>query len=134
MDLLNYWQTKRGDRSMPARAAIDPLEMRAHIGHLILVDVIGSPPRFRYRLIGSEVTRRVGRDSTGKYLDALYSPAVYEAMIVSYEWIVANRRPMRCTGNLQHANREWIGFESIDLPLSDDDHEVNMLITRGVYT
>lgn len=71
--LLAYWQTKRGDRPFPARADIDPLELPFILGDLILFDVEPgteySPPRFRYRLFGSNIARRQGFDMTGKYID-----------------------------------------------------------------
>ena len=36
----DYWETKRGSRSMPARADIDPIEMKAFLPHVVLMDVL----------------------------------------------------------------------------------------------
>jgi hypothetical protein len=132
--LLAYWHEKRGARAMPARADIDPTDMalRPHIGFIVLADVIGRPARFRYRLIGSRITAEVGRDSTGKWLDELYSPIDYENMIVAYRWVVQNRAPLRITGNLRHANRAWLDMESLDLPLSSDGETVDVILTRSI--
>jgi hypothetical protein len=135
VDLHRYWLKQRGERAMPRRADIDPLdpELRPHLGFLVLTDVVGAA-RFRFRLIGSTLTEFVGRDSTGKYLDEVYSPADYEYMIVAYRWVVANRAPLRITGDLRHADREWIDMESIDLPLSSDGRTVDMIMTRSVLS
>lgn len=134
-DLHRYWLKKRGERAMPRRADIDPLdpELRPHLGFLVLTDVV-KPARFRFRLVGSALTEIVGRDSTGKYLDEVYSPANYENMIVAYRWVVANRAPLRVTGDLHHADREWIDMESIDLPLSSDGRSVDIIMTRSVLS
>ena len=35
--LYQYWSDKRGERGMPSRADIDPLDMRFAIGNIILV-------------------------------------------------------------------------------------------------
>jgi hypothetical protein len=47
--LFDYWAAKRGERKMPSRADIDPLELSFIIGNLILVDVIvGNPLGFAF--------------------------------------------------------------------------------------
>src|SRR3546814_20569143 len=38
--LRDYWLSKCGARRMPARSAIDPLEMKRWLGHLVLHEVI----------------------------------------------------------------------------------------------
>jgi len=136
VDLLAYWDAKRGQRLMPSRADIDPTDaaLRKHIGFIVLVDVIGKPARFRFRLIGSKITEAVGRDSTGRWLDELYSPADYENMIVAYRWLVQHRAPMRIVGDLRHANREWLEMESLDLPLSSDGETVDVILTRSILS
>jgi hypothetical protein len=133
--LHRYWLNRRGERAMPGRSDIDPLdpELRAHLGYIVLTDVV-EPARFRFRLVGSTLTDIVGRDSTGKYLDEVYSPTDYEHMIVAFRWVVSNRVPLRITGNLRHAKRAWIDMKSIDLPLSSDGYKVNMILTRSVLS
>jgi hypothetical protein len=135
MELHRYWLSRRGERTMPRRSDIDPLhpELRPHLGYIVLTDVV-EPARFRFRLIGSTITEIVGRDSTGKYLDEVYSPIDYEHMIVAFRWVVSNRLPLRITGNLRHADRAWIDMESIDLPLSSNGHTVDMILTRSVLS
>lgn len=135
VDLHRYWRQKRPDRAMPRRADIDPLDpgLRPHLGFVVLTDVV-EPARFRFRLIGSALTTTVGRDSTGKYLDDVYSPEDYEYMIGAYRWVVAHRAPLRVTGNLRHENRSWIDMESLDLPLSSDGRIVDMIMTRSVLS
>ena len=70
--LYAYWSTKKGQRKMPSRADIDVLDLRYVMGNMMLVDVIdGSPPRFRIRLHGSNLSQRAGYELTGKMLDEL---------------------------------------------------------------
>jgi hypothetical protein len=133
-ELLAYWRGKCGDRAMPPRAAIDPSELLDHIGWIILTDVLESPPRFRYRLIGTEITRLVGRDMTGRFLDEVYVPAIHEIAVSGFRWIIEHRRPLRITGTLDHAQNKQIMMESIDLPLSSDGETVTMILTRTLYS
>jgi hypothetical protein len=134
--LLDYWQQKRGARAMPSRAEVDPTDaaLRRHLGFIVLTDVFGEPPRFRFRLIGSRVTELVGRDMTGRILDELYRADDYENAIAAYRWVVKHRAPLRIKGNLRHANRDWIDMESLDLPLSSDGISVDIILTRSVFT
>ena len=67
-DLYRYWEGKRRGRTMPARADIDPLELRQQLANLILVDVAGSPPQFRIRLAGTDIVSRYGAELTGRAL------------------------------------------------------------------
>ncbi len=71
VELKAYWDRKRGGRAMPMRADIDPLDLRGHLGSLVLIDVLPGLADFRMRLIGSKIVEAYGRDSTGKLLSAL---------------------------------------------------------------
>lgn len=68
--LFDYWDGRRGQRALPMRADIDPVDMPKFIlPHLILYDVIGQGQRFRYRLCGTEVASRFGKNPTGQFVD-----------------------------------------------------------------
>jgi hypothetical protein len=65
--LYDYWLDKRNGQRYPARADIDPLEMRYAMGNIMLVEVLGELlPRFRIRLHGSNLVPRHGGEHTGK--------------------------------------------------------------------
>ncbi len=134
--LFGYWTEKRAGRAMPARADLDPTDpaLKAHLGFIVLIDVEHAPLRFRFRLIGSQVTSLVGRDSTGRYLDELYAPEALGEATESYRWIVAHRAPLRTLADLRQANREWLKIEALDLPLSRDQTDVDMILTRIVLS
>jgi hypothetical protein len=132
VDIKAYWDGKRGDRAMPRRADIEPLELREHLGWILITEVVGATPRFRYRLVGSEIVNRLGRDSTKKYLDELYAAADYDTIVSSMRQVVASRRPMRMKGELWLSQRKSLSFEVIDLPLSENGVDVNMILTRCI--
>ena len=70
--LYDYWDGKRAGRAMPARADIDPVEMRAWLGHLLLIE-IAEDGRFVYRLYGTAFVDSFGVDMTGRSVDELRS-------------------------------------------------------------
>jgi len=132
-DLLQLWRRKCGERKMPARRDFSPLDLRAHLGWIVLVDVETAPFRLRYRLVGTEIVQRVGRDATGRYLDELYHPEVYDTAVSAYRRVVAQKCPLRVHGRMRHAEKGHIAFESLDLPLSADGETVSMIMTRGTF-
>jgi hypothetical protein len=132
VDFKAYWDCKRGDRLMPARADIDPLDLREHLGWILITEVVGETRRLRYRLVGSEITKRLGRDSTNKYLDELYLAADHDRIASSFHQVVTSRHPMRMMGEVLLCRQTWLSFEVLDLPLSQNGVDVNMILTRGI--
>ena len=73
--VLDYWQEKCAGRLMPARADIDPGDLRRFLPHITLVDVVDDPRRFVYRLVGTSEVELRGFDPTGKSVaDAYFAP------------------------------------------------------------
>src|SRR5215471_13459596 len=72
--LFAYWCAAKRGRRMPARRDLDPLDFPYALGYVMLVDVLREPLRFRVRLHGTEITRRVFYDLTGKLLDDIPDP------------------------------------------------------------
>src|SRR5690242_1319194 len=56
-DLYAYWLAKRGSRIGPSRSVIRPEDLAPLLPNLALADVVGDPPRFRFRLFGTNLAR-----------------------------------------------------------------------------
>jgi hypothetical protein len=131
--IYRYWDSKRRGRTMPSRADIDPIELRFYLPQLVLLDVEGDPPRFRYRLVGTEVTRvRRGLDNadpTGRFVDEVTHHQGTGAVLAHYSRVAAERRPSTDAGTYPPSpERPWLRFSRLVLPLSPDDATVNMLL------
>jgi hypothetical protein len=128
--VLAYWQQKRGRRPMPARADIDPLELRAILRHVFLIDVLPGEAEFRFRLLGTAITERYGRDSTRKTVREVYADADpafvawYTAMLVA---VKTSRRPVLAAGPMLMVRKDFVSFRALHLPLSDDGDTVNLI-------
>lgn len=90
--LLQYWHDLKGDRPLPRRADLDPVDIAYCLGNLALVE-IGAPFRPRYRLVGTRLTELLGEDPTGKYLDQMYSPAIRGEALAAYRRTVETGQP-----------------------------------------
>jgi hypothetical protein len=131
--LYEYWVEKRGERDMPARANIDPLDITYIVGNVIMVDVIeGDPLRFRIRLHGTNLAQRVGYELTGKMLDELPINDFRALAQQSFTWVANKRQPL-------HSRRDRIidgrfaKYETVIMPLSDDGERVNRLLVGLIY-
>jgi hypothetical protein len=96
LNLAAYWSAKRGQHPMPARSAIDPLDMpRRLLPHLALVEPTGQDREIRFRLVGTELVQRFGRDSTGKTSTELYGGSDYLGHLEGiYGAVFADAQPL----------------------------------------
>lgn len=129
------WTAARGARPMPSRRDLDPVALpRALLSHILLVDIEREPVlRFRWRLIGTHVTERLGRDSTGRYWDELYADNVRKALMTGPLWAMERCRPIRTLGYSPVEGKGHMRSENLELPLSEDGETVNMIMTVTDY-
>jgi hypothetical protein len=129
-ELMRYWDTKRGNRRFPRRADIDPLELRSHLGHLFLIDVLPGGEDYRFRLLGSAMTQRYGRDSTGKTISEAYAaaPEIGAWILKIFAAVVVDKAPVVSEGRLSVVGKSFVIARALQLPLSDDDHAVTMIL------
>ena len=129
-----YWDEKRGQRRMPSRRDIDPLDIGRHLSNIILIDVEQAPFRLRYRLIGTTITEVMGRDSTGKYYDEIYAPELLDKIYASFHWMIEHMAPLRTYGEAFYPDKDIYGYEALNLPLSNDGEVINMVFGALVFS
>jgi hypothetical protein len=138
--LVGYWDSKRGGRRFPARADLDPLELRGLLGFLLLVDVVpqapdalGQPvnPRFRYRLFGTEFVFYHSADLTGHWLDDIPNDAFRTELLALYRGVVRDGE-MRTLSYDYMRDEQRHRFQAVLLPLSSDGETVNIVLGCGV--
>jgi hypothetical protein len=131
--IYRYWDGKRAGRAMPSRADIDPADLKPHLPQIVLLDVEPDPLRFRYRLVGTEVTRvRRGTsksDPTGTYVDEVTHHQGTLAVLAHYRRVVTERKPSLDHGDYApDPDRPWARFTRLVMPLSRDGKTVDMLL------
>lgn len=133
--VLDYWELKRHGRALPRRGDIDPFELKPYLRHLFLIEVLPGE-HFRYRLVGSEITERYGRNSTGKTVREIYAaqPELGEWVTQLLLAVTRSARPVLATGPLTAINKEHILSESLHLPLADENDCVGMIFGAARYT
>jgi hypothetical protein len=126
-----YWLAKAKGK-VPSRSDIDPVDVRELLPNLMMIDMLGDPVRFRYRLVGTRVVQYTGFDFTGRCIDEMvfqgrdFMEQCYRRMLAEkrpifghYAWLVRSRHFGQCEFGL--------------FPLSDDGVTVNRGISIEDY-
>ncbi len=136
--LFDYWLTLAEARQgLPSRQSIDPLQMpRGLIPNLFMTEVvyeIDNQPRFRFRLLGQEITAREDT-RPGQYVHELSNKAGLDSLEPHYLDCLNCRLWLRRT-SLQWvtAEKSFIPYDVLLLPLSRDGSHVDAMIGLVLY-
>ena len=105
--------------------------MRRWLGNLLLVDVVNGGTEFVYRLYGSNVAERFGRDLTGCTPQA-FPPHHLDIIVEAYRAVVGTAMPRYAAHILALENRKFAAWERVVLPLSGGGASVDHLLV-GIY-
>lgn len=126
--LYEYWQRKRGQRRMPARADIDPLELKPVLGRLLLIDVHREPLDFRYRLAGTKTYDIFGHDLTGWSVREVRPKEWADAVWASLMQLVETGEPQYVELQFETASRHFRAYRVMRLPLGSNGHDVDQVL------
>jgi len=123
-----YWLEKRGTRPLPARADLDPADIKDLLPQIILVRIEHDPLRVRYTVVGTASAAAAGFDYTGRYLDDLHFDSEVDTdWMAIYRELVREKQPIAgiCQFRLSSVARP---YRVAVFPLSSDgalvDHAI----------
>lgn len=132
--LFGYWDGKRGDRLMPRRADIDPVEMRGLVTNVMLYDVVTPGSVYRIRLVGQAIVDFVGVNTTGQLAQHTMPPDAAQRIIEILTSVTTKRAPRFRAGHAYwHKDKSYRKFEGCFLPLSADGEAVDMILSGVVF-
>jgi hypothetical protein len=136
LEMYAYWQRKRGERPMPARADIEPAEIKRLLPGMLLVDIVTASDGtldFLYRLVGTREVDMRGHDPTGtRVAEAYYGPSA-DDVTACYRRVAESCCPFLDDDCFHLAGQEWSPSASIYLPLSRDGTCVNMVLVYSSF-
>lgn len=124
--LYDYWLVKRGARCMPARADINPADIK-----LLLPDVIiwNAAPPYLVRLMGDHVVNFLGGNNTGTPATQEKAPDAAHLLTNIFEMVIETKSPRFRRGKaFWKPEKSYRDFESCFLPLSADGKTVDMIL------
>lgn len=132
---FDYWRSKAPPGLLPGRQHLDPLEIPEMLPSIALYDVVrdGERMRIRFRLVGSNLVERYGRDATGMWFDDAFEGKIRDEQIEHYCSIARRAEPSFTRNILPIKGKEHIDYDRLILPLASDGELVDMLVAMMLF-
>jgi hypothetical protein len=132
--LYDYWWRKRRSSPVPDRRDIDPLEIGPSLlPHLGLLEIEDGAARVRYRLLGTALVERFGRDPTGLYLHDVMSGTYLEFIQSLCRDVYVHRCPVYAESLFRWDVDGHMHARRLYLPLTDGGSEVAIALIGQVF-
>ncbi len=124
--IYEWWSAHAASGKIPARKDFEPMKFAKHLRNISLIDATDQRDEFYVRLIGTSLTEAMGYDPTGDKVSTVKgSEEIYER----YNAVIDSKKPhMMLQTSLFWANKDYIHYHILYLPLSDDGETINMLL------
>src|SRR5258707_15832637 len=92
--VLDVWNAKRADRTMPSRADMTIRDLKSALANIALLDIagVGGRMRFKIRLCGGALDAFLGGPSTGRFLDEVVPRDFAEKWAATWRPSISARR------------------------------------------
>ncbi len=132
---LNYWNKKRGDRPMPTREEMDPLEIPDLLSGICILEPQYNGPkidRVRFRLAGTSLYRMAGIELTGRYVDEVVPSPIYKRIHAQFIEVAEHLKPV--FRRFEWPSNPWSGiiYERVLVPLENQDGRPKFLMGMHV--
>jgi hypothetical protein len=130
----DYWSSIAPPGLLPGRQHIAPEDIVPLLSRLWMLDVFRDPLRFRYRLVGTDITRSVRRELTGMWLDEAQPESLRNVDLRDrYRFILETGRPTWRRGvTLWYRDPNHRVVENCLAPLASDGETVDRIIAVSV--
>lgn len=129
--LYDYWRQRRPSGGLPGRKDIDPVDFPHLLSRLAVIEVEPQDDgvRYRYRLAGTEIVRRAGRDPTGKYFHDLYEGDYLQSAQALYDGLRQTAEPHFSQRVFPIGDGEsYLRYDRLILPLASDGRTVDQFL------
>ena len=128
--LYAYWLKKRRNDELPSRQDIDPVEITKLLPCIYLADVNweNGAPRVKFRLTGTLIVERFGRDVAGTWMDEVYDQDYFAEVWPAYLALIETKTPQYSDLTARYANKEHLTYSRLICPLSADGERIDMII------
>jgi hypothetical protein len=132
--LLALWRDKAGGSALPKRSAFTPRDLKDVLRNIVIFERVESgPSRYRWRLVGTNLTSMAG-DNTGKMFDETLPPEHVARWTDCGDLILEGGQPLRFIGRVHLKGREYLNAENLFVPLSNDGGEPTFVMGLCRYT
>lgn len=133
--LRDVWFEKAAGRPMPFRSDFDLRALKTNLTNIVILqrEPDGRRHRYRIRLVGSEIVRQMGRDTTGTYLDECVPAEVLPRWLAVYDAAMDAGVPLRFKVHYELQQIDHLVSESLHAPMLDDQARPTMLLSCAYF-
>ena len=129
-EIVDYWVRIHPETGLPGRQHFDPLEVPRLLPNIRLLDVVGSPQRFRIRLMGTRLREIFGAEQTGRWLAEIFSNLDGSLTHIELLKVVDTKRPRWRRGKpALDIEKDFLDMERVYLPFARDGENVDIILT-----
>ena len=131
--MLDIWKKQADGKPMPMRRSMTPRALKGFLPRVAINERVSiHPPRFKWRLMGTQVAQVLG-ERTGKYMDEDAPPRQVARWNASLDLVLRTARLMRFCGRVLANNKTFLASELLFMPLSDDTGAPCFVMGFGHY-
>ncbi len=128
-----HWECLRpAPGLLPARRHFDPIRVPHLLPNVWLLDIVGSPPRFRYRLIGTALETEQLAGATGRFMDDVSADFPASPTYPDYLAVARGEISWRRGSPAFRFMNVWRTIERVLLPLAEDGRAPDMMLNLTV--
>ncbi len=133
--MRDYLESLAPPGKLPSRRQLDPLDLRALLPFIVLVDVhrSGTEREFRYRLMGSRHVEAIGHNFTGVTVQDASAPDYVERVLGNMNFVVDTAKAFYDRFPMPFRDREFMDSERVYFPLADDGVTVDVIMVLNGY-
>ena len=128
--LYQWWREGVDAGRLRGRQDLDPGRFTKLLPRLALIDVLQRDPLdLRYRLAGTEIFFKSGRDPTGKRFADIYSGPYLAEAFETYRGVIDSARPYTSTRTYTREKEGgFLTYKRLLLPLARDGETVDVVL------
>jgi CheY-like chemotaxis protein len=130
--MYDYWVEKAQGRPLPDRKDLDPTEIIDSLPHLSIIEAVGDKPRYRFRLLGTEVVAALGFNPTNQFIDETYEEEGVIFLGGLLGEVCAKARPLYAASAFK-VGEEGISTERLLLPFSVGGGEARQIVMAQTF-
>jgi len=132
--LVDYWRAIHPAAGLPGRQHMDPVDIPHLLPNIRILDVVGRPPRFHTRLLGTGIVKSVGFDYTNKWLDEVFPDFEKSSAALGLHTVVRTGVLNWRRGNPSlFVGKEYMTIERVYLPFARDGETVDMILSCVLF-
>lgn len=130
LGLYAYWERLRGPREFPAKSDVDLAAIARHAANMLLLKVRYDPLDFEYRIVGDEVSTRLG-SVKGRHVREAALLNVGSSAYRNYCAVIERRRPQFLEGwaPIPLLGTDHYQLSRVHCPLSEDGRTIDHILS-----